>query len=435
MPNWATSATVRPGSKVDIPVVSGAVNGTPVLDVSGPGTATVAPDGTITVTPGADAKPGDVIKVTVKDKNGDVIDTIEINVEKTNSGTGLNWGDVATAAIGGVIAVPIIAGALAGGESVDVSGPGAATLGEDGAISVQVDPDAKPGDVIKVTVKDKDGQAVDTVDVTVTDNGDGTTATITPIGDVTVDEGESITPITVTTSDPKAEIRVTGLPAGVNFDPVTGAISGTPLVPGSYPVTLTATVDGKPVSTEKFTITVGDTSNTGHNAGSSNGAGLIGALLGGLGLGAILGSQGSSENPNAGSSTNNNAGSNNGASTPGTNNGAQPGGNDAGNQGGQTTGQPSQAPGANQALGNSQAPGNGAGNSAPGNGQGQSVTTPAPSSPKSTGQQPGSKPGGALANTGVDDLMVIVGGSLLAMTVGGLLILAAKRRREAESES
>ncbi|GAB3943329.1 Rib/alpha-like domain-containing protein [Corynebacterium tapiri] len=434
-------AVTKPGEPVTVPIASGALNGAPTLEITGPGIATIAPDGTITVTPNADAKPGDEITVTVKDKDGKVIDTVTVTVQQPGAGTTPDWGDVATAIIGGAVGLPIIAGALAGGETVTATGPGTAEIGPDGTITVTPNADAKPGDEITVTVKDKDGQTVDTIDVTVTDNGDGTTATIAPIGDVTVDEGEPITPITVTTGNPKAEIDVTGLPAGVNFDPVTGLITGTPLVPGSYPVTVTAKIDGKPVSTEKFTITVGDTSGTGQSNGSSNGAGLIGALLGGLGLGAILGAQGSSDGASNGSSAavpGNGGSSNNQGSKPGQNvpGGAADGGSKPGTASpsapgaNQTpgTGQPSQAPGANQA------PDNGAGNSVPGDGQGQSVTTPAPSSPKATGQQPGSKPGGALANTGVDDLMLIVGGSLLAMTVGGLLILAAKRRREAESK-
>ncbi|GAB3943339.1 hypothetical protein GCM10028828_10680 [Corynebacterium tapiri] len=68
------------GGKVELPLQSGTLDEKPGLVVDGPGKAEIADNGTITVTPNADAKPGDKITVSVKNGNGDVIDTVTVTV-------------------------------------------------------------------------------------------------------------------------------------------------------------------------------------------------------------------------------------------------------------------------------------------------------------------------------------------------------------------
>ncbi|WKE56086.1 YPDG domain-containing protein [Corynebacterium tuberculostearicum] len=89
-PDWDDAKTT-PGESVDIekdPNSGDVESGTEVEVTDGPGTAEIDDNGTITVTPDEDAKPGDKIVVEVKDPEGKVIDTVEVTIEeKDNSGS------------------------------------------------------------------------------------------------------------------------------------------------------------------------------------------------------------------------------------------------------------------------------------------------------------------------------------------------------------
>ncbi|WP_414055463.1 Ig-like domain-containing protein [Macrococcus equi] len=109
---------------------------------------------------------------------------------------------------------------------------------------------------VTVTSVDPDGNTSSTTfTITVTD---ATAPAITPIADVTTPEDQPMTPITVVVDDPTATTVVTGLPAGVTYDPTSGVISGTPTEPGTYPITVTSVDAAGNTSTETFVITVTD---------------------------------------------------------------------------------------------------------------------------------------------------------------------------------
>ncbi len=79
-PNWDDAETPGDGKPVEIPNNGGEVPDGTTVEVEGPGTAEIKDDGTLVVTPSEDAKPGDEITVIVKDKDGNVIDTVTVTV-------------------------------------------------------------------------------------------------------------------------------------------------------------------------------------------------------------------------------------------------------------------------------------------------------------------------------------------------------------------
>ena len=78
-PDWKDGKTT-PDKPIVIPNEGGDVPEGSTVEVTGPGTAELGKDGSITVTPSDDAKPGDKIVVVVKDKDGNVLDTITVEI-------------------------------------------------------------------------------------------------------------------------------------------------------------------------------------------------------------------------------------------------------------------------------------------------------------------------------------------------------------------
>ena len=178
-PDWE-DATTEPGTPVDIPNTGGPVEDGTTVETTGPGTAELKPDGTITVTPNDDAKPGDKIVVTVKDPDGNKVDEVTVTIKDPNNP---DWDDKTTEPKKPVD-IPNTGGPVEDGTTVETTGPGTAELKPDGTITVTPNDDAKPGDKIVVTVKDPEGNEIDKVTVTVgedttPDSSDGPSSKLT----------------------------------------------------------------------------------------------------------------------------------------------------------------------------------------------------------------------------------------------------------------
>ncbi|OKL46688.1 LPXTG cell wall anchor domain-containing protein, partial [Boudabousia marimammalium] len=97
------------------------------------------------------------------------IDTVTITV--VEKPVAPNWEDV-TGKPGDDVVVPNAGGDVPDGATVESTGPGTVVLDKDGNITVTINEDAKPGDKVVVTVKDKDGNPIDTVTITVVEKPD-----------------------------------------------------------------------------------------------------------------------------------------------------------------------------------------------------------------------------------------------------------------------
>ncbi|MCZ9294582.1 YPDG domain-containing protein [Corynebacterium meitnerae] len=168
-PQWEDTKTT-PDAPVTIPKTddSGEVPEGATVEVEGGddnGTAKINEDGSITVTPGENAKPGDKITVIVKDKDGNELDKVVVEIVDVPQ-----WEDGKTTP-DAPVTIPKTdgSGEVPEGATVEVEGPGTAKINDDGSITVTPGENAKPGDKITVTVKDKDGNELDKVVVEIVD--------------------------------------------------------------------------------------------------------------------------------------------------------------------------------------------------------------------------------------------------------------------------
>ncbi|MDK8804428.1 YPDG domain-containing protein, partial [Dermabacter hominis] len=165
-PDWNDDKG-QPGDKVEIPNTGGPVEDGTTVETEGPGKAEIDEDGKITVDIDKDAKPGDKIVVVVKDKDGNEIDRVVVEVEKPEAPAEKpDWNDD-KGQPGDKVEIPNTGGPVEDGTTVETEGPGKAEIDEDGKITVDIDKDAKPGDKVVVIVKDKDGNEIDRVVVEV----------------------------------------------------------------------------------------------------------------------------------------------------------------------------------------------------------------------------------------------------------------------------
>ena len=179
-PDW-NDGSGKPGESVTLPNNGGTVPDGAKVETDGPGKATIDDNGNIVVDINDDAKPGDKITVVVTDKDGNKIDEVTVTVGDPDvPAEKPDWND-GSGKPGETVTLPNNGGTVPDGAKVDTSGPGKATIGDDGSIKVDINDDAKPGDKITVVVTDKDGNKIDEVTVTVGDpeapGGDGSDGT------------------------------------------------------------------------------------------------------------------------------------------------------------------------------------------------------------------------------------------------------------------
>ena len=134
-----------------------------------PDGVTIDPNtGEIKVTIPGGAKPGDKITVpvvvTYPDGTTDNVD-VTVTVGEPDTKTP-DWKD-GSGEPGGKVVIPNDGGPVEDGTTVDTDGPGKAKIDGDGNLVVDIDDNAKPGDKIVVIVKDKNGNEIDRVTVTV----------------------------------------------------------------------------------------------------------------------------------------------------------------------------------------------------------------------------------------------------------------------------
>ncbi|WGH92236.1 YPDG domain-containing protein [Auritidibacter ignavus] len=183
-PNW-DNTTAQPGQTVEVPNNGDELPEGSQVEVASDQdgwTVEVGEDGsTIKVTAPEGATPGDKTEITVTvtypDGSTDT-ETFTVTVtEPSDGGEGPgeqekpNWGD-AEGEPGEQIVIPNDGGEVPEGTTVEVEGPGSASIDEDGNLVVEINEDAKPGDTIVVVVKDKDGNVIDEITVTVTEPSD-----------------------------------------------------------------------------------------------------------------------------------------------------------------------------------------------------------------------------------------------------------------------
>ena len=199
-PDWKDTST-KPGEPVDVPNTGDKLpEGSKVTvpsEVEG-WKVELQPDGeTIKVTPPADAKKDDKVTVPVEVTYPDGSkDTDEFTVTVTDADKKPNWDDASTTPKTPVdVPKKEGSGDVPEGSTVEVDGPGTAELKPDGTITVTPSDDAKVGDEIIVTVKDKNGKEIDKVTVTI--EGDGPTSSNGPSSKLSKEERDRCIAVSV----------------------------------------------------------------------------------------------------------------------------------------------------------------------------------------------------------------------------------------------
>ncbi|WJY68866.1 Rib/alpha-like domain-containing protein [Corynebacterium auris] len=88
-PDW-NDGSVKPGGSVELPNQGGPVPDGAEIVIRGPGSAKIDNEGNLVVTPSEGAKPGDKITVEVRDPEGNVLDTVVVEVAQRDGGSSLD---------------------------------------------------------------------------------------------------------------------------------------------------------------------------------------------------------------------------------------------------------------------------------------------------------------------------------------------------------
>ncbi|WP_181377468.1 YPDG domain-containing protein [Pseudoglutamicibacter cumminsii] len=162
-PDWKDDKG-QPGDKVEIPNEGGPVPDGSTVETEGPGTAEIDEDGNLIVDIDKDAKPGDKVVVVVKDKDGNEIDRVVVEVEKpADDGKGKDsdkyqpeYPDT-NVKPGDKVEIPLKPGKLPKGTTceIDMSTVPAGwnvSMGKNCTLIVVPGKDAKPGDIGNIEV-------------------------------------------------------------------------------------------------------------------------------------------------------------------------------------------------------------------------------------------------------------------------------------------
>ena len=162
-PDWKGDSG-KPGDKVEIPNTGGDVPEGSTVETDGPGTAEIDEDGNLIVDIDEGAKPGDKVVVVVKDKDGNEIDRVVVEVEKpADDGKGKDsdkyqpeYPDT-NVKPGDKVEIPLKPGKLPKGTTceIDMSTVPAGwnvSMGKNCTLIVVPGKDAKPGDIANIEV-------------------------------------------------------------------------------------------------------------------------------------------------------------------------------------------------------------------------------------------------------------------------------------------
>ncbi len=162
-PDWKDDKG-KPGDKVEIPNTGGPVPDGSTVETEGPGKAEIDENGNLIVDIDKDAKPGDKVVVVVKDKDGNEIDRVVVEVEKpADDGKGKDsdkyqpeYPDT-NVKPGEKVEIPLKPGKLPKGTTceIDMSTVPAGwnvSMGKNCTLIVVPGKDAKPGDIGNIEV-------------------------------------------------------------------------------------------------------------------------------------------------------------------------------------------------------------------------------------------------------------------------------------------
>lgn len=162
-PDWKDDSG-KPGDKVEIPNTGGPVPDRSTVETEGPGKAEIDENGNLVVDIDKDAKPGDKVVVVVKDKDGNEIDRVVVEVEKPADEDKGKDSDKyqpeypdTNVKPGDKVEIPLKPGKLPTGTTceIDMSTVPAGwnvSMGKNCTLIVVPGKDAKPGDIANIEV-------------------------------------------------------------------------------------------------------------------------------------------------------------------------------------------------------------------------------------------------------------------------------------------
>jgi VCBS repeat-containing protein len=224
------------------------------------GSVAINGDGTVTYTPNANFNGDDSFTYAINDgKGGSDEATVKVTIVAVNGNPTADT-DTATTNEDSPVDIDVLSGDTdPDGDSVTVSSVadaphGSTSLNPDGTIRYTPDPNYNGTDSFTYTIGDgAGGSATGTVSVTIAPVNDA--PTVAPVANQNGVVGTPVSPVIVVGTDVDGDSLTyseAGLPPGLNLDPMTGTITGTPTTAGDYTVTVSV-FDGSESASTSFT--------------------------------------------------------------------------------------------------------------------------------------------------------------------------------------